>query len=92
MARIRVGTSGWHYIHWQGPFYPANPESEGFLQFYAQRRAAAEINNTFYQLPERETLAHWRDIAPEDFVFSCKASRYITHMKKLKDAGERRGP
>jgi len=86
VASIRVGTSGWHYDHWQGPFYPANLESKGFLQFYAQRLATAEINNTFYQLPERETLAHWRDIAPAYFVFACKASRYITHMKKLKDA------
>jgi len=88
MAKIHIGTSGWHYDHWVGPFYPKDIKPKDFLSFYAERFAAVEINNTFYQLPEPETLAHWRDAAPAGFVFACKASRYITHMKKLKDPPE----
>jgi uncharacterized protein YecE (DUF72 family) len=85
VASIRVGTSGWHYDHWKGPFYPADLKDEALLPYYAKRLGTTEINNTFYHLPERKTLADWRDATPGDFVFACKASRYITHMKKLKD-------
>ena len=88
MARIHIGTSGWHYQHWKGPFYPENMNPGEFLSFYARHFGAAEINNTFYNLPERETLAEWRETTPQGFVFACKASRYITHMKKLKDPEE----
>jgi len=56
-----------------------------FLPYYASKFSTIEINNTFYHLPTHETLAHWRDETPEDFLFTCKASRFITHMKKLKD-------
>ena len=83
--RIHVGTSGWHYQHWKGPFYPRNLPSGRMLDYYAQRFRAAEINNTFYQLPEEETFRQWREAVPEGFLFAVKASRYITHMKKLKD-------
>ena len=85
MAEIRIGTSGWHYDHWVGPFYPAGTTPDDFLACYAARFTAAEINNSFYQLPSAETLAHWRDTVPDGFRFTAKASRYITHMKKLKD-------
>jgi uncharacterized protein YecE (DUF72 family) len=85
VARIVIGTSGWYYDHWIGPFYPEGMRPEAFLPYYAERFAAAEINNTFYQLPHRETLESWRDATPREFAFACKASRYITHMKKLKD-------
>lgn len=85
MTRIHIGTSGWHYEHWVGPFYPEAVPAEDYLSFYAERFAAVEVNNTFYQLPARETLVSWRDGTPGDFLFACKASRYITHMKKLKD-------
>lgn len=85
MAKVHVGTSGWHYDHWRGPFYPDDMKPAAFLDYYAQRFGAAEINNTFYQLPKRETLAQWGDTTPAGFLFACKASRYITHMKKLKD-------
>lgn len=84
-APSRIGTSGWHYDHWRGPFYPEDLPPEEFLAHYAARLGAAEINYSFYQLPERETLRAWRDLTPADFVFAAKASRYITHMKKLKD-------
>ena len=84
-SRIHIGTSGWHYSHWVGPFYPAGTSSEEFLDFYTGLFRTVEINNTFYQLPARETLDAWREGTPKDFLFACKASRFITHMKKLKE-------
>ena len=89
---IRIGTSGWHYKHWVGPFYPMGLRPKGFLAHYARHFDTAEINSTFYRLPKEETLAVWREGTPEGFVFACKASRYITHMKKLRhprESGER---
>jgi uncharacterized protein YecE (DUF72 family) len=85
---IRIGTSGWTYPHWRGPFYPKDLPDDHRLPFYAERLASVEINNSFYHLPERKTLEHWREATPAGFVFTAKASRYITHMKKLKDADE----
>jgi uncharacterized protein YecE (DUF72 family) len=83
-----IGTSGWHYHHWVGAFYPHNLPHGAFLEYYANHFATAEINNSFYRLPEKKTLLRWRDAVPEGFVFSVKASRYLTHMKKLKDPRE----
>ncbi len=80
-----IGTSGWHYAHWRGPFYPEDLAPEGFLPYYAQRFHTVEINNSFYQLPREKTLTQWRQAVPGDFLFAVKASRFITHMKKLKD-------
>jgi len=85
---LHVGTSGWHYDHWQGPFYPGDLPSEGWLAYYAEHLATVEINNSFYRLPEAETLWNWRAGTPQGFLFAAKASRYITHMKKLKDPDE----
>jgi len=85
---LHIGTSGWHCDHWRGPFYPPDLDAEGYLPFYARSFATVEINNSFYHLPKAETLSHWRETTPEDFVFAVKASRYITHMKKLKDPRE----
>lgn len=82
---IHIGTSGWHYAHWVGPFYPDGLSPPGFLSYYLQHFHTVEINNTFYQLPKKRTLAEWREGAPERFIFACKASRFITHMKKLKE-------
>lgn len=87
-ARTYIGTSGWHYDHWKGPFYPSSLREEAFLQYYAGSFGTAEVNNSFYRLPERKTLLRWRSAVPEDLVFSVKASRYLTHMKKLNDAKE----
>lgn len=85
---IHIGTSGWHFDHWKGPFYPERlPASEMFTHYSRQFRAV-EINNSFYRLPEKQTLQGWSDTAPQRFVFAIKASRYITHMKKLKDPCE----
>ncbi len=84
---IHIGTSGWHYKHWVGPFYPEGLRSEQMLGYYGGEFGAVEINNSFYRLPDHEILATWRDSTPDAFVFAYKASRYITHMKKLHNAG-----
>jgi uncharacterized protein YecE (DUF72 family) len=83
--RIHIGTSGWHYAHWKGPFYPDNLPAAGFLEFYCRRFQTVEINNSFYKLPDAATLRTWRETAPPGFIFAAKGSRFITHMKKLKD-------
>lgn len=84
-GRIHIGTAGWHYRHWVGPFYPEGTKPGDFLAWYARSFTSVEIDNTFYHLPERAILAGWREATPPGFVFACKASRYITHMKKLGD-------
>jgi uncharacterized protein YecE (DUF72 family) len=84
-GNIHIGTSGWHYSHWRGPFYPADLGPEGFLEFYAGRFQTVEINNSFYQLPTERALSTWRDTVPPNFIFAVKGSRFITHMKKLLD-------
>jgi uncharacterized protein YecE (DUF72 family) len=85
IGRIHIGTSGWHYPHWVGPFYPSGMASEAFLRFYARHFSTVEINNTFYRLPLTHTVAEWKTETPRNFLFTCKGSRFITHMKKLKD-------
>ncbi|HKJ72388.1 MAG TPA: DUF72 domain-containing protein [Gammaproteobacteria bacterium] len=84
-GRIRIGTSGWQYDHWKGPFYPRELARRGFLGYYAERFDTTEVNSFFYGLPKADTVASWRQAVPADFAFAVKASRYITHMKKLKD-------
>jgi uncharacterized protein YecE (DUF72 family) len=88
MARGRcfIGTSGWSYRHWRGPFYPKDmAKSADQLRFLAERFDAVEVNGTFYRLIEADTFRRWREATPERFVFACKGSRYLTHMKRLKD-------
>ncbi len=82
---IRIGTSGWHYNHWRGPFYPEKMPASQFLGFYLQRFDTVEINNSFYKLPTASALLLWKKSVPKNFLFAVKASRFITHMKKLKD-------
>ena len=84
-GQIHIGTSGWHYDHWVGPFYPEGSAGGDLLPYYRARFDAVEINNSFYQLPSAGTLKSWQAAVGPDFVFSAKASRYITHMKKLKE-------
>ncbi len=81
----RIGTSGWHYPHWRGAFYPKDLPERDRLAYYAGIFDTVEINNSFYRLPSEETLRDWAERTPPGFVFACKANRYITHMKKLKD-------
>ena len=85
--KIHIGTSGWHYGQWLGPFYPENLPEEKWLPYYSERLPTVEINSSFYQLPSLDTLKIWRDTVPTDFVFSIQASRYVTHSKKLTDPG-----
>jgi len=84
-APVQVGTSGWHYEHWRGPFYPDDLRAHRFLAYYADRFPTVEINNSFYRLPSERALTTWRETAPPGFIFAVKASRFITHLKKLKD-------
>lgn len=85
---VRIGTSGWIYPHWRERFYPAHLPPSQWLVFYAQHFDTVEVNNSFYRLPKRETFERWRAETPDNFAFSVKASRFITHMKKLRDVGE----
>jgi len=85
IAPIRVGCSGWQYRHWRGAFYPANLPVARWFAHYAQHFDTVEINNTFYRLPSSETFATWRTRVPPGFVYAIKSSRFLTHMKKLKD-------
>ena len=82
---IHIGTSGWHYKHWIGPVYPRDMGPSTFLDFYAQQFRSVEVNASFYKLPLAATLEKWREATPSDFVFAVKASRYLTHRKKLRD-------
>jgi uncharacterized protein YecE (DUF72 family) len=88
MGEIRVGTSGWHYDHWRGRFYPDDLRKDEWLEYYARHFDTVEINNTFYHLPRAKTMTNWHDKAPAGFVYAVKASRYITHVKKLNDPAE----
>lgn len=86
MADIRVGTSGFHYKHWIGRYYPAGMQGANMLEHYARDFDSVELNNTFYQLPEEKSFDAWRRGTPPGFTFAVKGSRFITHMIKLKDA------
>jgi len=82
---ICIGTSGWHYAHWKGPFYPEKLPASKMLEYYAQHFDTVELNNTFYRLPLESGLETWRESTPKGFLYAAKGSRYLTHMKKLKD-------
>lgn len=82
---IRIGTSGWVYPHWRGLFYPAELRQEDWFGHYAAHFDTVEINNTFYRLPSEAAFANWREQAPAGFLYALKASRFLTHLKKLKD-------
>jgi uncharacterized protein YecE (DUF72 family) len=85
---VLIGTSGWHYQHWRGLFYPRSLPSGKWLELYAQRFATVEINNAFYRLPEPKAVTGWAAAVPDDFVMAVKASRYLTHIRRLRDPGE----
>ncbi len=84
-AAVRIGTSGWHYTHWRGPFYPEKLPMSRWFSYYARHFDTVELNNTFYRLPPETGVAQWRQAAPKGFCFAVKGSRFLTHMKKLKD-------
>jgi uncharacterized protein YecE (DUF72 family) len=84
-CEIRIGTSGYHYKHWVGTFYPPKTSTARMLDFYVQHFDTLELNNSFYRLPTIPAFECWRDSTPSGFIFAVKASRFITHNKKLKD-------
>lgn len=84
----RIGCSGWHYKGWVGPFYGADVPPDRWLEVYASRFDTVELNNTFYRLPEASQFTKWRAAVPADFTFAVKASRYLTHLKRLRDPQE----
>jgi uncharacterized protein YecE (DUF72 family) len=88
---IRIGCSGWQYKHWRGSFYPTSLPQSRWLEYYARQFDTVEINNTFYRLPETPTFAAWGRRVPRGFIYAVKASRYLTHMKKLKVMPPRHG-
>jgi len=82
---IHIGTSGWHYKHWCGPYYEEKLPASKMLACYYKDFYTVEINNSFYKLPNESTFAKWREDTPQNFCFAVKGSRFITHMKKLKE-------
>ena len=82
---VRTGTSGWQYRDWRGTFYPPGTPQRLWLEYYATQFATVENNGTFYRLPSRDTFASWRDRVAGDFVMTVKASRYLTHVRRLRD-------
>lgn len=85
---VRAGTSGFSYKEWKGSFYPEKLKNTEMLEFYGTKLPTVEINNTFYRMPKSEVLAGWCENVPEDFRFILKASRRITHFKRLKNTEE----
>jgi uncharacterized protein YecE (DUF72 family) len=85
---VWIGTSGWQYRDWRGPFYPPGLPLDRWLEWYAARFATVESNNAFYRLPERRTFEAWAERTPDDFVMAVKVSRYLTHIKRLRAPAE----
>jgi len=106
MSRLYCGTCGWNYSSWRGRFYPNDLPQSKWLGFFSHHFDTVEINNSFYRLPPRETFEHWAAATGSGFIFAVKASRYLTHIKRLKEPeqplenvltnssglGEKRGP
>jgi uncharacterized protein YecE (DUF72 family) len=87
-VRILVGTSGWQYRDWRGRFYPRAVPQKGWLAYFSARFPIVEVNNTFYNLPKEETFVAWRDGSADGFLIGVKASRYITHIQRLREPRE----
>ena len=87
MEAVHIGCSGWDYPHWRGSVYPRGVPASGRLRHYATLFDTVEVNSTFYRLASRDAVAHWVHSTPPNFVFALKASRYLTHVKRLHDIG-----
>jgi uncharacterized protein YecE (DUF72 family) len=85
-VNLFIGTSGWNYADWKRRFYPDDLKSKEFLSFYAKQFRTTEVNSSFYHLPKTTTCQNWAAQVPNDFVFAVKASRFITHIRRLKEA------
>jgi uncharacterized protein YecE (DUF72 family) len=85
MSKLHLGTIGWSYDFWKGPFYPAKTASKNYLAYYSSQFNTVEVDSTFYRMPSPQTVENWRMQTPEDFIFSLKFLQFITHVKALKD-------
>jgi len=85
---ILVGTSGWQYRDWKERFYPKDVPQREWLSYFSRRFPTVEVNNSFYRLPNEETFVRWREVSAGGFVIALKASRYITHIRRLRDPGD----
>ena len=88
MVHHFTGTSGWHYDHWRHRFYPEKLTKAKWLEFYATHFTTVELNNSFYRLPSEAAFATWHDSSPSNFTFAVKVSRFITHIKRLRNSEE----
>jgi uncharacterized protein YecE (DUF72 family) len=88
MKPVWIGCSGWSYDDWRGTFYPRGLARSRWLEHYGGVFGTVEVNNTFYRLPSREAVSRWAEATPDGFVFTVKASRFLTHMKRMRDLGE----
>jgi uncharacterized protein YecE (DUF72 family) len=86
-VKYYVGCSGWHYEHWRGLYYPQELPRSKWLPFYAQQFDTVELNNSFYRVPSEKAFTVWRESTPENFIFAVKVSRFITHIKRLRNLG-----
>jgi len=86
-VKYYVGCSGWHYEHWRGLYYPQELPRPKWLPFCAQQFSTVELNNSFYHLPSEKAFTTWRESTPENFIFAVKVSRFITHIKRLRNSG-----
>ena len=84
-GKLRIGTSGYHYAHWRGAFYPRHLPQQCWFAYYARHFDTVELNNTFYRLPPAQTFETWREQAPQDFCYALKFSRYGSHLKRLQE-------
>src|SRR4051794_37943280 len=84
-AEIRIGTSGWSYRSWRGPFFPQAVMVKHHLAYYATQLDTTELNGVFYRTPSLAAVRGWRDGTPDDFLFAWKASKFITHWKRLSE-------
>jgi len=85
LRKYYIGCSGWHYDHWRGVYYPERLAKPKWLQFYAKQFTTVELNNSFYHLPSEKAFTTWRESTPDNFVFAVKVSRFITHIKRLRN-------
>lgn len=83
VGKIYIGTSGWHYKHWVGTFYPEGTKAAGQLAYYHNFFKTVEINNSFYRIPSAQTFENWKNGVPADFLFAVKGNRHFSHLKKL---------
>ena len=86
-VKYYIGCSGWHYEHWRGLYYPGELPRAKWLSFYAQQFDTVELNNSFYRVPSEKAFTTWRESTPDNFIFAVKVSRFITHIKRLKNLG-----